>query len=225
MGARVRDRRRHLRPTPTVLAWLPPIWRLSSGCRSLFTRPARFGPRRARRSRQSRRAWFRGPGSLAWSAQLPAGLSLDPFTGAISGTPTATEATTTHTITITDLAGAATAAVAITITDGIIPVISELSETNRIFAVGPKATVVNARKHRRGTTFRYRLSERPPSRSRSSSPPPAARSARRRRKQTSRQPSQATLHPLPAHRQADSPQPGRRAGTSCPSAGASPTAR
>jgi Bacterial Ig-like domain (group 3)/Putative Ig domain len=45
-----------------------------------------------------------GTGTLAYSISpvLPAGLSFDPTSGAISGTPTAASATTTYTVTVTD---------------------------------------------------------------------------------------------------------------------------
>jgi hypothetical protein len=39
------------------------------------------------------------------------------------------------------------------------PVFSQVSETNRVFAVGKGATPVSARKTKVGTTFRYSLSE------------------------------------------------------------------
>ncbi|MCB0874321.1 MAG: FG-GAP repeat protein, partial [Thermoleophilia bacterium] len=54
-----------------------------------------------------------GPASFAVSPALPAGLSMDPATGVISGTPTLVVAGSTHTVTMTDLAGSVTASVQI----------------------------------------------------------------------------------------------------------------
>jgi len=56
-----------------------------------------------------------GPALFSVTPALPAGLALDPATGAISGTPTRAEARTAHTVTMTDLAGAASAAVSVTV--------------------------------------------------------------------------------------------------------------
>jgi hypothetical protein len=60
------------------------------------------------------------PTSLTLSPSLPAGLSFNSTTGAISGTPTATSSQTTYTITATNSWGSATATVAITVT-GVAP--------------------------------------------------------------------------------------------------------
>src|SRR5512146_2305817 len=49
---------------------------------------------------------------------LPAGLSLNTSTGAISGTPTATAATATYTVTAANSVGSTTAGVQITVNDG-----------------------------------------------------------------------------------------------------------
>ncbi|MAF93370.1 hypothetical protein CMO85_01745, partial [Candidatus Woesearchaeota archaeon] len=60
-----------------------------------------------------------GGAVVSWSVSpsLPAGLSLDTSTGAISGTPTGTSSSTTYTITATNTGGSATATVTILITD------------------------------------------------------------------------------------------------------------
>jgi Ca2+-binding RTX toxin-like protein len=52
-----------------------------------------------------------GVASFAIAPELPAGLSFDGATGAISGTPTAASPDTAYTVTMTDLAGSATATV------------------------------------------------------------------------------------------------------------------
>lgn len=53
--------------------------------------------------------------AYAVAPPLPAGLSLDPTTGVISGTPTAATATTTYVITGTNLSGSTTASVLLTV--------------------------------------------------------------------------------------------------------------
>ncbi len=60
-----------------------------------------------------------GGGATAWSIApaLPAGLTLDPVTGTVSGTPTALSATTTHTVTATNATGTGTA----TLTLAVVP--------------------------------------------------------------------------------------------------------
>jgi hypothetical protein len=91
-----------------------------------------------------------GPASFSVAPALPAGLTLDPATGVISGTPTATAALAAHTITMTDLAGAVTASIAIEVKDTKAPVISKLKLTRKRFAVSGK---------RRGTTLSFSLTE------------------------------------------------------------------
>jgi Putative Ig domain/FG-GAP repeat len=111
-----------------------------------------------------------GPASFAVSPRLPAGLSLDPTTGLVSGTPTQAEAPTVHTITMTDLAGTASAALQVTVSTargGIPratkPRISALQETNRVFAVGTIPTTLTGRtgaaRTKRGTVFSFRLDQ------------------------------------------------------------------
>lgn len=55
------------------------------------------------------------PTSYTVSPGLPAGLTLDPKTGVITGTPTATSATTSYTVTATNDGGSATGPVSITV--------------------------------------------------------------------------------------------------------------
>ena len=52
---------------------------------------------------------------------LPAGLTIDPTTGIISGTPTATSTQTTYTVTGTNASGTITATVVITVNSGVVP--------------------------------------------------------------------------------------------------------
>ena len=56
-----------------------------------------------------------GTASFAIDPALPAGLTLDPATGAISGTPAAVHPATSHIVTMTDLAGSATAPLSVTV--------------------------------------------------------------------------------------------------------------
>jgi hypothetical protein len=91
-----------------------------------------------------------GPASFSVSPALPAGLTLDPATGGISGTPVAAAALAVHTITMTDLAGAISAPMAIEIKDTRPPVVSTLKLTRKHFAVSGK---------KRGTTLSFSLSE------------------------------------------------------------------
>jgi hypothetical protein len=100
-----------------------------------------------------------GLASFSVSPPLPAGLTLDPSTGVISGVPTAPEATTPHTVTMTDLVGSVQAPVAVTVrADTTRPVVSAFSIAPLRFAVGraPTPTLASAR---RGARFRYTLSE------------------------------------------------------------------
>jgi putative Ig domain-containing protein/FG-GAP repeat protein len=100
-----------------------------------------------------------GPALFSVSPALPAGLTLDPATGAVSGTPTRAQATTPHTVTMTDLAGSASAALSVTIArDTTRPTVSGFGFSPRAFAVSAKRTATTAAVHR-GTTIRYALSE------------------------------------------------------------------
>jgi hypothetical protein len=91
-----------------------------------------------------------GTASFSVSPALPAGLTLDPATGVLSGTPTAAAALAVHTITMTDLAGAVSAPMAIEIKDTRPPVVSKLKLTRKRFAVSGK---------KRGTSLSFSLSE------------------------------------------------------------------
>ena len=55
--------------------------------------------------------------SYAVTPALPAGLSLDPTTGVLSGTPTAVAATASYTVTATNSGGSTTASVSLTVND------------------------------------------------------------------------------------------------------------
>jgi hypothetical protein len=107
-----------------------------------------------------------GAPSFTVDPALPAGLVLDPATGVVSGTPTAPHATTTHTVTMTDLAGSAQAALVVTVPapalgglpDLIAPLVTGFKAHPKLFALGPAGTPLLA-KARRGTSFRYVLSE------------------------------------------------------------------
>jgi hypothetical protein len=57
--------------------------------------------------------------SYAVSPALPAGLSLDPLTGFITGTPAAVAATASYTVTATNTGGSTTASVTITVSYGL----------------------------------------------------------------------------------------------------------
>ncbi len=75
------------------------------------------------------------PTSYSISAALPAGLSFNTTTGAITGTPTAVTAATTYTITASNAGGSGTATEKITIVNPPPPVISYSPSTN-IYMVG-----------------------------------------------------------------------------------------
>ena len=57
-----------------------------------------------------------GTRSFTINPALPAGLAVSSATGAISGTPSAIQATTSHTVTVTDASGTASTTVSVTIT-------------------------------------------------------------------------------------------------------------
>jgi putative Ig domain-containing protein/FG-GAP repeat protein len=100
-----------------------------------------------------------GPALFSASPALPAGLVLDPATGAISGTPTQAQAATVRTVTMTDLSGAATATVPVTIArDTTRPTVTAFGFSPRTFAVSSQRTATTAAAHR-GTKIRYTLSE------------------------------------------------------------------
>jgi hypothetical protein len=115
------------------------------------------------------------------SPALAAGLSIDPGTGVMSGTPTAADSGS-HTVAMTDLTGTTTSALTVAIApataapgvpplptvsapallaaDHTAPVLSAVSLSRRRFAVSAARTVVSARvKARRGTQLRFTLSE------------------------------------------------------------------
>ena len=81
-----------------------------------------------------------GGAATSWSINtaLPAGLSFDTSTGVISGTPTASSATTTYTITATNSVGSATTTVTISV-NAQAPVISYSPSTNT-YTVGTTIT-------------------------------------------------------------------------------------
>ncbi|MEI7786855.1 MAG: putative Ig domain-containing protein, partial [Betaproteobacteria bacterium] len=58
---------------------------------------------------------FTGAPTYSISPALPAGLSLNTGTGEISGTPTASQSATTHTLTATSGAQTATASISLTV--------------------------------------------------------------------------------------------------------------
>lgn len=65
-----------------------------------------------------------GSGTKTFSVlpALPSGLSLTPSTGELSGTPTATQAATVHTVTVSDASGSDTATVTIVVTAAASPI-------------------------------------------------------------------------------------------------------
>jgi hypothetical protein len=91
-----------------------------------------------------------GPASFSVAPALPTGLTLNPATGVISGTPIAAAALAVHTITMTDLAGAVSAPMSIQIKDTHRPVVSKVKLTRKRFAVSGR---------KRGTTLSFSLSE------------------------------------------------------------------
>ena len=62
-----------------------------------------------------------GTPSFSVTPPLPVGLTLNPATGVVSGTPTAAQATTTHTVTVTDSGGTATAPLTLTVIGPALP--------------------------------------------------------------------------------------------------------
>jgi len=76
--------------------------------------------------------------SYAIVPALPAGLSVDPTTGIISGTPTATQLATNHTVTASNAAGSTTATVNITVNEG--PPLSLSYQTPVSYVVGTAIT-------------------------------------------------------------------------------------
>jgi hypothetical protein len=75
--------------------------------------------------------------SYSTSPALPTGLTLDPATGGISGTPTATTATATYTITAANGSGMSTFALSITVNEAL-PAVA-----NVIVSYGPRQVILN----------------------------------------------------------------------------------
>ena len=88
-----------------------------------------------------------GTAAFAVSPPLPAGLALDPATGAISGTPLAAAAATQHTVTMTDLTGSTAADIAVEVaaappaTQAAMPSVGALTVTPRCAASARRMTV------------------------------------------------------------------------------------
>ena len=72
---------------------------------------------------------------------LPAGLTIDPTTGVISGTPTAASSQTTYTVTGTNAGGTVTATVVITV--NVQPPVSLSYTTPNVYTVGSTITALN----------------------------------------------------------------------------------
>lgn len=108
-----------------------------------------------------------GTAPYTWSAAgLPAGLSINPTSGLINGSPAAVSDGSV-TLTVTDAYGIAASA-SLPLAVGAVPcacdllvhrlTIASASLTNRRFRVGKQATAISARKLPRGTVFRFTLS-------------------------------------------------------------------
>lgn len=78
--------------------------------------------------------------AYAVSPALPAGLSLDAKSGAISGTPTATAALATYTVTGSNGAGSTTASLSITVNDKVNTIAITTQPANRSVQVGQTAS-------------------------------------------------------------------------------------
>jgi len=101
-----------------------------------------------------------GTKPYAWSAAgLPAGLSINPASGQITGTPT-TPGAANITLTVTDGSGIAAVSAVIPFTIAPpLPVLSAVSLTHDRFAVSRTPTAIAANKAPVGTTFRFTLSQ------------------------------------------------------------------
>jgi sugar lactone lactonase YvrE len=88
-----------------------------------------------------------GTGTLSYSVfpAVPAGLSFNTSTGAISGTPTATSAAANYTVTVTDSSSAtATAIFSLTVNAAVTPVLSWSTPAAVIYGTALSATQLNA---------------------------------------------------------------------------------
>jgi Putative Ig domain len=79
------------------------------------------------------------PASFTISPTLPAGLALDPGTGALSGTPTAVAAQVAYTVTATNVAGSTTASLVITVGKAVTTLL-DLGHANQIYGMRSTGT-------------------------------------------------------------------------------------
>ena len=110
-------------PTPPIISYTPSSNTYITGTAITTWSPVNTGGAAS--------TWAISPG-------LPAGLSFDPATGNITGTPTATSATTSYTVTATNTAGSGTTSISITV-NPTAPVIS-YSPASNTYSVGATIT-------------------------------------------------------------------------------------